>query len=555
MRFHHCRQTIAILFLLILPLSAQRNLFAKEPAAVISIASVEKLTADVIYLTQLFGQPDAGRFAVMATSPVLQPLDPTRPSGILVYSQGDQYIPVAFVPANDFQSLLLLAEQQFGKPEELEGGIKKFLTPSPVFVASNEKWGFASNRAKELAELPEHPDQLLGELPNQYDLAVKLFVQRIPKEQRQAMIDQGKTAALNDENPKKMLAIISEMEKISEEAEELQIGWNIDSENQSTHFDFTFAYQAESSTAKSLAVNAEVSSDFVGFELTDAVFFQRKSQKVTESDLPFIQFHLNSLRDVSNQGAEELDEQEKIEQRMFDSLIGQLKQAAKSGVLDTAISARYEPKNSFLFAAARIADGAKIDDALLKLKQDLGQKTPDFQWNADSHKGVRLHIADRPEVEGTEKLFSPKAQFVVGVAPKHFYIALGEDAAEKLKSAIDRSESSKKVDHFSYAYISMANALEFAQALMDEVDGEKGNLEEAVEDARQIASAGNDRLVLESTINGNHVNHRVTLQSNVISATGVIAKPIIEALQSVARFMQPKAENQPQPPAGRQPQD
>ena len=92
-----------------------------------------------------------------------------------------------------------------------------------------------------------------------------------------------------------------------------------------------------------------------------------------------------------------------------------------------------------------VADGTAVEAALKKVVT-LMQNEPDFpgvKFNVDSHAGVSFHTLALPVTEDDAKqIFGDKVDIVVGTGPKAAYIAIGNDGMAKIKSAIDKSQSS-----------------------------------------------------------------------------------------------------------------
>ena len=73
------------------------------------------------------------------------------------------------------------------------------------------------------------------------------------------------------------------------------------------------------------------------------------------------------------------------------------------------------------------------------------QNEPDFpgvKFNVETHAGVSFHTLALPMTEDEAKqMFGDKLDIVVGTGPTAAYLALGPDGMSKLKSAIDKSQS------------------------------------------------------------------------------------------------------------------
>ena len=74
-------------------------------------------------------------------------------------------------------------------------------------MSSRRAIGRSSSRTKDLANAPADPLKLLGDLPKNYDLAVRLSVKNVPDSLRQMLLGRLQSASDRCNRPAKATAI------------------------------------------------------------------------------------------------------------------------------------------------------------------------------------------------------------------------------------------------------------------------------------------------------------------------------------------------------------
>jgi len=147
------RLALAGLLLAAMPLVTLQAQDAEfKPVAVVSVAPVQKVLADVQYLADAAGQRDAGQMAVLLSAPFTVGIDKSRPVGVIVMTDGQTFAPTAYLPVSDFDKLITTATEQIGPPQDVGDGIKMF-TPNqmPVFVKDAGNWAILAMDQEKLA--------------------------------------------------------------------------------------------------------------------------------------------------------------------------------------------------------------------------------------------------------------------------------------------------------------------------------------------------------------------------------------------------------------------
>ena len=74
-----------------------------QPVAIISVAGIDKLVANSVYLTKIAGVAPVGEQVVQQMTMFTKGVDKTRPWGVVVTTDGGNFKPIGFVPVSDMQ--------------------------------------------------------------------------------------------------------------------------------------------------------------------------------------------------------------------------------------------------------------------------------------------------------------------------------------------------------------------------------------------------------------------------------------------------------------------
>jgi hypothetical protein len=160
---------------------------APEPAVVFSIAPVKEQMKDVNYLVDASGFGQAKFLIKSQIKYWTGGIDSARPSGVLLYFNGDNPVPktVIFLPVKDIDDLLDTVSNA-AEVDDDDDVIK--ITPSngeTLYAVEQGAHVFISPEEDALKDLPEDPESLLGDMPSKYNMAAHVYGGRVPDELRQ----------------------------------------------------------------------------------------------------------------------------------------------------------------------------------------------------------------------------------------------------------------------------------------------------------------------------------------------------------------------------------
>ena len=175
----------------IAPLSQAKAQSAPDPAVVISIADFTQQLSDVEYLAEASGYGNMKFFAQTMVKQYIKGIDNTLPAGIMLYFNEDSEEPdfLAFVPVTNLDDLL---DTISGMAEVDEG--EDFTTiitdnDDELLVKEIGNNAFISNKKEMFDNIPSDPAGLLGEMPKTYNVAARIFSNRIPESLRTQALD------------------------------------------------------------------------------------------------------------------------------------------------------------------------------------------------------------------------------------------------------------------------------------------------------------------------------------------------------------------------------
>jgi hypothetical protein len=434
-----------------------------KPVAVVAVASVEEMMADIGYLTTAAGVEDAGRTARFFAGAFTNGMDKKRPAGMYVVPKDGDFHAVAFVPVADLKQLLSIHKEYIGEPRDAGDGILEIGMDKSAFVKEQAGWAFVAESADHLADLPKDPAALITGLAKDYNIAGKVLVQNVPQELRQTALDEikfGLERALENQQQGNVdraqleattKQSLKQIEQLFNEADELTIGWAVDAAAKRTHIDVIITAKEGTDLAKQMALNVESKSAFGGMLLPEAAASVNFSAKLSEADIAQVSAAFTTVRaqvaakidDDPNLKAEQRAVAKEVVQKMLDVF----EETAKSGKLDGGAALVLEAKSLSFVLGGYVADGPKFEKSV-KDVLELAKNEPDVpkvQFNAGKIGDVTLHKAAIP-VPATEAeardLLGEKLDVILGIGPKSVYLAAGKGGESLLKKVMDQSVAS-----------------------------------------------------------------------------------------------------------------
>lgn len=433
-----------------------------KPLLVVSVAGVDEVLADVKYVTKASGVEGAGTTAEFFGKAYTNGVDRKRPIGVIVAPKGPgEFIAVSFIPVSDLKAVLDTLKEPVGEAKDAGDGVLELPAgPKSVFIKEVNGWAFVAQEKEHLAELPADPVALLGTLPKDYTMAVKVNLQNLPAELKKMIADQmrmGLSQALENapaeggvdrEFQEKMGRIyVENFIRILDETEEVVVGLQIDAAGQRTFLDIAQTAVAGTRMAKQLEALANTKSAYSAFLMPEAAVSFNASGTVAKEDLDQLKAMMdgvkaNALKDLDNNP--DLDATRRAAAKeLLGGFIDVVMKTFEEGKIDGGATLLLEPKSLNFVAGGVVADGPRIEALLKKLAEVAKDEpeAPEIKLGAGQHGGITLHKITGPIPEGEKdarEILGDKLNFVVGTGPKSVYVSFGKDAEGLLKKMIDQ---------------------------------------------------------------------------------------------------------------------
>jgi hypothetical protein len=549
-------------------LLAQESAGAMKTVAVVGAASYNDLVGDVNFIGSLADRPELGQMlqgtiALFTQGRGLEGIDQSKPWGVILQTDGQQFMPVACLAVTDLDKVLTIVKGFGAQVQDGADGAKQIALPSgqTVHVKHAGGWAYIAQAESALASLPADPLAELNKIVSEYDLGARVAAQNVPQQYRQMAV-QAMKAGMEDglkkkddesdeqyESRRKMAeAQIKQLEQMVNEIDEVTAGWAIDSAQQTTFVDFTYRFLPGSKMAQQIAGYGQPKTNFAGFYQPDAAatlsFASQADPAMIKENIEQMQATMDTMRKQAEKAIDEEDDIPDDETRAavkaaMSDFLDAFQATIESGQMDGGASLQLGADKLTLVAAAQIKEPGKFEGGLKKLAE-LAAKEPDFkgvQWNAANHEGVNFHTMSIPVPEDeaqARKMFGEQVDVAVGIGSDAVYVALGNDNLAAVNKAIDDSKANpgKAVPPFEFS-LSLGQVMEFLAA-----NPHEGNPEmfRSIADMLNSDAQGRDHVRASGTLIENGLKYHFEAEEGVLRAIGKAAmmaqqKAQMEAMQ------------------------
>ena len=537
-----------------------------KPVAVASFAGYNAARTDVDFLGKISSNPElvAGlEFLIqMATGGAgLEGLDKDRPWGVVVKADpaeadAGQLDPkrlmggYAFLPVTNLDKLLGAFRGAIDAPKVEDGFVVVRQNGGPPnYIKEAGGWAFVANDPKWLADLPDNPLTLLGELAQEYDLAVSFDLAALPENIRERAIAKAKADASRelvqkpgeaDEEFAARKVVTQQALRIASmavrELEQVTLGWVLDAESGKTHLDVSVTARGDTGAAGWFARLERTKSNFSGFLMPDAAISGNWSVEFGKANIEGLPTVIDALRskaigDIESQN-KSFEEQE-LAKKLVNNLLDVAQSTLATGRFDGGMVARLDADAVTLASGKYVAEGEKIDATIKEVVATVGKYEPALieqlvKLDAAEHNGVRFHRLTLPVTDETEnreqieRMFGPAIDVVVGVGPESVYAAIGRDALGTLQELIDRSK-----ENAARTVAPLEFSLDVRQ--LAAFVAEYGGGEAERQQARKLAGVFDeikgekDRITVTAGPIPQGVKLRVDVEEGILKALGVLA--------------------------------
>ena len=568
--------TIAVGGLLLRPLTAQPVVVADDATApggiktvaVVALSSYDDLLSDANFAGSLGGVEKAGQqlegaIGMFTNFRGLVGLDKTKPWGIILQTDGQQFIPIACLPVTDLPALLELV-QGFGmQVNDGAGNDKVIPLPNGQSLQLREQngWVYLSTMPGAFDLLPDDPPAVLAKLTDDYDLGIHLSMQNVPEMYRglamsamQSGLQQGleRKADESDEEyemrRKLAEAQMAQFERMFTEIDTLTIGWALDATQQRTYLDVTYGFVPGSKMAQQIEAYGQPRTNFAGFYQPGAA---ATMSVASQADPDVIQEDLDQMRAMlatwQTQAEKAIDQEEGIPddatRDAIKSALGDFLDAFQTtiegGKMDGGAALVVHEDALTLVVGAHVKEPLKIESGFKKLA-DVAQKRPNFpgvQWNADSHAGANFHSLSVPLPaekydQKVRAMLGDKIDVAIGIGDETVYLALGRDNLNAVKEAIDASqrEPGKAVPPFELS-VSLGPIVKVIAANAGDDNRDKV---ETIANMLESDAQGRDHVRITGKLIEDGFTYRIEAEEGVLRAIGKAVTMIQQQRQQQA---------------------
>ncbi|RMG00494.1 MAG: hypothetical protein D6741_06715 [Planctomycetota bacterium] len=528
-----------------------------KTVAVVGFAGVDLFLEDVKYVGKLAEMPDLAQKVDQQLAALGSPdgkipgIDPVRPAGVVVQTDGIQFYVYGCIPVTDLAATMKLVEGFVGPLEPADGVYTIDGGGQQIFVTEKDGWAIVANDQNALNAVSA-PGEPLTQAIGQEDIVAKVWIQNVPEMFRQmglALLQQGIQQGLQQEpdesdemfaaRQKMMQMSIQQWQQAIQELDTLSIGLSLDESKGDLALTVVQSVLPDTDLAKQIALNGSVETQLSGFVLPDAALALRETVKAETNQIEqakgMLDFYLAVVKSELNKNNDLSKKERKIVTKLVDTVANGMVATFEKGTFEIATSLSLTDNvvsgvGACTFAASRDLE-AQIKDLLQQAMEDDEDLAQYLKLNAESYKGFDLHVLSIPSDEAPKEVrqvFGEKLEVVVAFSDDLVTFAVGSDGIALLKKAIDDSEAAgpKKVPPVE-AYLKVKPVLDFAAAVTP--DSEKdADFEQLMEAAQKLGD--NDRVAILVTVDpANNANTtRISVEEDLLKMLGAAVKKGIE---------------------------
>lgn len=543
MRFRSRLATgFAVMVATLLAPLAERQVLAQPASkdiAVVSIGPLDSTLRDIPYLLRACNVAEAGGFISLMAGQYTQGIDKSKPIGAKISLDGGMPNAVIFMPMTDTQQFFDALAGIGIEPDDLGGGMYEIDTGGQtVFAKESGGWMFVAQTEDALSDTPADPAAMLGSLPKNYDLAIRVNARNVPQEMKDQAIEQirigfergmAEQAGQSEEEQARAKemgeASVEQLARLISDTDQMIFGWSISKEEQRTFMDGGVQFREGTDLAKQSEAAANVTSDYTGFILPDAAAKFRFTSEIPEGDRELVK---NNFRNSMDQAVTQMEQSGDLPpeaEGLLKEILGTISKAMEDtideGIFDGGGSVSVAENTLRVLIGGRIASGSDLADGFKQAAGKLPDGAPEIDFDYDTYKGVTLHKVAIPV-----KIADPAARealgdslnVVIGTAEKSFLLAMDPEGDSLVKKVIDQAETKKgvKVAPFE-SVVHLNDILTYAQSIspnsiLDNVIGVMAEYSE------------NDKVEVTSRLIARGAVYRLSIDEGVLRGVGTAAR-------------------------------
>lgn len=518
----------------------------QKPVLVVSVASYQKLMDDLAMLGKLADRPEIstaleGMLSLATGGKGLAGLDKNRPLCLVLQTDGQRFTPYLAIPVSQLEKLLGVVEPLLPRPIvkkdglyelSLEGGRKLYVQ------AKGQNWAVGVEKAEALATLPEQiPEEVHQKLPAHWTVGISVLAKNIAPEQRRQWAEQLRQQTERELTPRpgeteedfKVRKWLSEWladwaASALDQVEQIQMGVGVDRQAESLVLEMAVQPTSGSPLAEAIQKAGETKTAFGGVLTPEAALAAHGVLRYPAGEfhqiaplVEMVKVRALQQRPRPNQ----TQEQAQLQRELMTAIFDLVEKTLRSGRAEGALSVVLQPDRFTLLAGAYVADGRAVEKLLDRAVAEAKKVRPGevdhyVKLRAEQVQGVHLHVVRIPipaEAERREalvRLVGAETELVIGTGPEAMYVALGKDALDALRKAIQKdAEGPQKV-----APAAASLAIKPVLAVLAE-HGDQTQKEKARQVLEKISGKDQLRLAVDSA--EGRLRLRIEIQQDVLA--------------------------------------
>lgn len=506
---------------------AQAQTVKDRAAVVVRIKSIDNLLNSVAYMVGAAGFKNFVPAITLGAGAFLEGFDTERPIGGYLTLDGGVPTFVAFLPVDDLGDVIDMLENNGVEVEE-DGGDYIIISPTgeEITIRGKGKWAFVSASAEMLDDLPADPAALVADIPDEYGIAVKAYIQRIPADMRSQAIEWMQEAfeeanrnvpgGIGDLQRKLNEQSLDQLADMVQQSDEILLGLAADKKGKRLYVDFSFTGVEGSELAQQLTAGKGANTEFSNFlSMENAAATFNAASKVGDKDAETAKASLSVVKDQIGSLLAEDGDLSEADAELVEELVGELVDVIAatldSGKMDLGGAAIVDDSGLNIIIGGHITDAKKIEAAVKKVVDAKGDELPaevKVELATETYQGYTFHMVSGsiPEDEA-QAILGETTKFVVAISASKVVVGFGSDPVDKMKTAID-SFSSKPVEPMSQFNVKVSPILRLASRVNDDAM--------LLEMADKLEEGGNQMLRITSDVIENGQKTRFELQDGIL---------------------------------------
>jgi hypothetical protein len=445
-----------------------------EPIAVLAVASYNDLVSDVDFVGSLIERPQLGAVmdggvALITQFKGLVGVDKTRPWGAIVQASGEADCSVCvLVPLTDFKQALSLLELYSTVASEGDHYKLTLKNSEKVrYVKQHGTWAIFAEKPESLVHCDADPSALLGRLEKEHIVGGRLFPANVPAGLRKKCISGfrkaiEKEAAKKDSQSEEEFAsrkrVLDQAEsclaRVFGELDQIVFVWGLDRTAGKVFADVSVIAKSGTTTAEEMGLATKSMTNLAGIRVPGAAFTATLAGTIPAAQQQFAASLIESMRVKGLLSIEKkvARANRALRRGLLNDCDDLLQEIVENGRLDGAATVLVGPRAATGLLASYVADGAMLDKILHTIakaaSEDHSEIAQYLKCDVEKSRSINFHKASLPipnyanDRGRTVQLTGETLDIVIGVGKEYAYVAVGRDAMETLKKAIDGSARS-----------------------------------------------------------------------------------------------------------------